>query len=165
MAMSDRSTAILPVNEQAQARAADRLIHAVGGLAPASEYCGKSEAQLSKYSRANYAESMPISVVEELEAVTNGKPGHPHVTNYLARKAGFTLVVLPVVEANGSDLLRLLAQQAKESGDIANVICEAIADGKITADEARSVRKELRDLIRICVAMDAELELIERESE
>ena len=162
--MCERSEAILPVNEQAQARAAERLIAAVGGVAPASEYCGKSDGQLSKYSRFNYAESMPIAVVEELEAVTHGKQDHPHVTRYLASKAGYTLFKKPEIKATGADMLRLVADQSKEGGDIASAICHALADGKIEADEIPAIRKEVADLIRLAVTMDAELDFIEQSS-
>lgn len=160
--MSERSETILTVNEQAQSRAAERLLEAVGGLAPASSYCRKSEAQLSKYSRTNYAESMPIAAVEDLEAVTHGKQGHPHVTRYLADKAGFTLFKKPQIEATGADMLRLVADQSKEGGDIASVICHALADGKIQAHEIPAIRKEVADLIRLAVTMDAELDFIEQ---
>lgn len=162
--MTDRSEAILPVAEQAQARAADRLIKAVGGVAPASEYSGKSEAQLSKYSRANYSESMPISVVEELEAVSHDIPGHPHVSRYLANRAGYALFKKPEIKASGSDLLRLVAEQSKESGEIASALCNALADGKLEPDEIADIRKEVADLIRNAVSMDAELEMIERDA-
>lgn len=160
----DRSTAVLPVNEQAQARAADRLIKAVGGVAPASEFCGKSEAQLSKYSRANYAESMPISVVEDLEAVSHDIPGHPHVTRYLANRAGYVLFKKPEILATGADLLRLVAEQSKESGEIASALCNALADGKLESHEIADIRTEVADLIRNAVSMDAELEMIERDA-
>ncbi|HEY9092053.1 phage regulatory CII family protein [Parasphingorhabdus sp.] len=162
--MSERSQIELPVNEQAQSRAARRLIETVGGIAPAAEFTGKSEAQLSKYSRPNYAESMPISVIEELESLTHGKLGHPHVTSYLAGRAGYVLFKKPEVKANRGDILNLLAVQSKEGGDIANAVCIALAnDGEIKGQEIPDIRKEIADLIRVAVTMDAELELMEQD--
>jgi len=160
--MCERSQAELTVEEQTQSRAAQKLVEAAGGTLSAHMVSGKSEGQLSKYGRPNYTESMPLSAIEALEAVTHGKHGHPHVTRYLANKAGYALVKLPEVTATGSDLLKLLAVQSKEGGDIANEICTSIADGEIDGQEAANIRKELWELIRNAVAMDAELELIER---
>ena len=160
--MSERSQVDLPVNEQAQSRAAQRLIEAVGGIAPASAQTGKSEAQLSKYSRPNYAESMPISVVEELEGVTHGKHGHPHVTRYLAERAGYTLFKKPEILATRCDILNLLARQSIECGDIAGAICTALADdGEIKGKEIDTVRDEIADLIVNALTMDAELALMQ----
>lgn len=160
--MSERSQAILTVEEQAQSRAASALVASVGGTLPAHAICGKSESQLSKYGRPNYDESMPIAVVEALESVTHGMQGHPHVTRHLANRAGYALVKLPEVTATGSDLLKLLGVQSKEAGDIANEICLSIADGHVDALEATQIRKEIWELIRNAMAMDAELALIEK---
>jgi len=95
-----------------------------------------------------------------LESVTHGKAGHPIVTRYLAHRAGYTLVKLPDAVPSGADMLELVGQQAKESGDITSRVIEALQDKKFDDDEIAGIRVEISDLIRVAVAMDAQLETL-----
>jgi len=151
----------LPLEEQQQARAAKRLIREAGGLEASAEQTGKSSTQLDRYGSPNDPASMTIAVIEELEAVTHQRAGHPIVTRYLAAKAGYTLVKLPEVAPEPGKILQLVADQAKESTDITERTLRAVADGKLCDHDAQTVRKEIRENIEVLVAMDAHLALVE----
>jgi hypothetical protein len=150
----------LATHEQHQARVARDLISAANGLEAASEFAGVKVSQLSRYQSPHDHDSITLRAIEALEAVTHGKAGHPIATRYLAARAGYALVRLPDGVATGVDMLELVGQQAKESGDITSRVIAALADKKIDDDEIDGIRIEIADLIRVAVAMDAELEIL-----
>jgi len=164
MSSTERSTVTLPLAEQRQARRARELIEAAGGVDAAGEEAGKSHSQMSKYGRANYADSMPINVVEALEGITHGTVGHPIVTRYLAMRQGYALFPLREVTATGGDLLQLVARQAKESGDITQKVITALEDGITSPRECRDITREIDQLIDVAVCMRAELQHLEETS-
>ena len=105
---------------------------------------------------------MALDVVADLEPLTRGREGYPHVTRLLAAMQGFALVRLPEALPGKGELLKLAARQAREGGRITHAICEALADdGRVDAREARGVRPQVRDAIEILVALDASLAAIE----
>lgn len=159
--MSDRNITLTP--EQQRLKSAFKaLVHAFGGQQAAAARLDDRQQRISDLGLPNTPHFARIDEVAILEDETHGTIGHPQVTRALAKRQGYILVKLPEITASGSDLLKLLAVQSKEAGDIANEICTSIADGNIDADEAALIRKENWELIRNAMAMDAELALIER---
>lgn len=163
MIAPDRARAVLPHAEQRQAAAAKKLVQAAGGGEAASAQTGKSEAQLSRYGRSNYADNMPASVIEALESVSHGTHGHPVMSRYLAQQQGYTLIRLPDAHASGADMLRLVARQAKESGDITSAMITALEDNHLSPAQITALRREVAELIEVAVAMDAELAFFEQD--
>ena len=162
--MTDRRDASL-TPEQLRLKSDSRaLLRRFGGQDAAALRLGTRQQHLSDCVSPNVERFLTIAQVAVLEDETHGCAGHPIVTRGLAERQGFTLVRLPDAVPSGCDLLGLVAQQAKEGGEIASEICAALAnDGAVDAGEAARVRAQVQDLIRVAVAMDAELALIERE--
>lgn len=151
---------MLTVTEQQQARKARDLIEAVGGLEPSAEITGLSTSQLGRYQSPTERDSMPLRVIEELEAVTHSEIGHPIVTRYLARRAGYSLLRRPDVPACRSAILDLLARQAKEQGECDPEMLHALADGQIDAEEAERLIPLFYRRLETTAQMLAELHAI-----
>lgn len=143
-------------------RATAEMIKGVGGVEAAAGYCRVGKSVLSDNGSANRPDSfVAIDVVADLQPLAAGREGWPQITRALAAADGFALVKLPEAMPDGSALLHLLARLARENGEIARAVCEALADGKVCAGEAKRIRGEVRDLIEGAVAMDAALAKIE----
>jgi hypothetical protein len=138
--MSDR-TITHPPHLQAGKAATKALIRAAGGQEAASAETHKSQPRLSSYGAPNTADFIPINDVAALEAITHGAPGHPPVTRWLARQAGFTLVKLPTAPGGFTDFHRAIGAVSKEVGEAVELVCEALGnDNQVTADEVRDGR-------------------------
>lgn len=153
----------LPVEEQRQASAVRKLVAAADGVEPAAHDIGKGKSQVSRYQSVTEPDSITLRDIEILEGVTHGKPGHPIVTRYLARRAGCALVHLPVVRATGTELLHLVGEQARESGRITASVIEALEDQRLELHEVRRIRGDIARLIDAAVSMDAEMAAYEEE--
>ena len=138
--------------EQAQARAAKKLIEAVGGLEAASAYTGKSTSQLSRYCLRDRPDSMPVNVVQQLEDVTHGHHGHPVMTRHLALASGYALVRLPDPMAPPTCWSQFVSILAKEGGDIMSGICMDLADDNdVSPHEAQKRLTDADELLDIAV--------------
>lgn len=137
-------------------RASGELVKGVGGLEAAAGFCRVGKSTLSDAASVNKPGCfLTVDVVQDLEPLARERSGWPHVTRALAAGMGFALVQLPEALPDAGDLLRLLAEQSKEAGDVANSVCVALADGKVEPHEARHTRQQIRELITVAVAMDA----------
>ncbi|MEE4349671.1 MAG: hypothetical protein V2J26_05530 [Pacificimonas sp.] len=153
----------LSIDEQRQARAVRDLIAAAGGLEAAHEITGKSTSQLSRCQSPTETCSLTLRDIEALEAVTHGHRGHPAVTAYLAARAGYALAKLPDVQAGGTDLNRLVGEQARTFGGLAAEVTTALSDGKWTREEIRQAKTALHALRSLSATMSAELDAKEEE--
>ena len=144
--------------------ASKALVRAAGGGEGAAATVGARQQRMSDCGNPNTADFLRLDEVAALEDVTVGAVDHPIVTRALARRQNFALVRLPDALPTRSDLLSLVARQAKENGEVAASICTALADGTFKRTEARAARLELQQLIEVAVAMDAELAIIEAEA-
>lgn len=150
----------LPREEQRQARRARELVEAAGGLEACAEETGLSTSHLSRYGSTAEKDSMPLRVIERLESVTHGMPGHPVVTTYLAARQGFTLVKRPQVPSDRAALMELLSQHASARGECEKQILHALADGRVDAGEASALVPLFRASFELTNQMLAELEAI-----
>lgn len=148
------------VQEQRQARIVGELVKAAGGVEAAAEICDKSHSLFSAYQSPNDPRSIPLRDIEALEGVTHGQMGHPHVTRFLARQAGYTLLARPDVPHERAEILALLSRQAKERGQTDPEILDAVADGQIDEDEAERLIPLLRKSLETTAQMLAEVEAI-----
>jgi hypothetical protein len=155
-----RSTVTLPSDEQRQARVVRELIHAAGGVEACERDCGKAKSLFSGYQSPHDSRSIPLRDIEILESVTHGKLGHPHVTRYLARQAGYILLRRPDVPHDRADVMRLLARQARERGEREQQILDALGDGALDEAEAELLIPLFRLSLETTAEMLAELEAI-----
>ena len=143
----------MAAQQQGLKRATAALVRAVGGGEAAAGFCRYRQQKLSDCGNVNQpAEFMAADVILDLEAVTHGTPGHPVVTRYLARAAGFELVALPD-SASGGDWLQLVSDLSKEAGDCVSKIALSLSDGFVSRDEVRKhdLVREFEELIRVAV--------------
>ena len=97
-------------------------------------------------------------VVVKLEGVTHGAPGHPHVTRWLAREAGFALIPLAAPDAPTTVWSQHCARLLKEVGDIATGLGAALADDNdVDQREAQQLLAEADDMVDAAVTFRAAL--------
>lgn len=151
----------LAPDKQGAKNAFSALIAAVGGQEAAAGFCRVGQSKLSDYGNVNRPDAYPaIDVVIDLEAVTRGQAGAPHVTRYLARRAGFSLVPLPGAKPAGRSWNEHIAVTAKEAGDITSKLALAI-DGGVSPREARELRREVAEALQAMVDLDTALAEVE----
>lgn len=156
--MSDARSIVHPPELQAGKAASKALIRAFGGQEAAEAHTGKSQSQLSAYGGRNTPFFMPIDVVAALEGSTHGLPGHPHVTRWLAREAGYGLVRLPDAKAPPTQWSGFIAQLGKEAGEVINGICtDLISENDVSPAEAATRLGDAADLVRIAIEIEAAL--------
>lgn len=165
--MATERDIVHPPALQAGKAATKALIRAAGGQEAAEELTGKSQPRLSAYGGPNTDAFVPVDVVLALEAVTHGQPGHPHVTRWLAREAGFALLRLPRhVDGGAGGIHRAVSGVSKEAGEAVGLVCEALADdGELSPREIREKKivanideaiDRLCDLRALVVRIEAE---------
>ncbi|MEK9212292.1 phage regulatory CII family protein [Sphingomonas sp. 2378] len=137
-------------------RATDDLLSGVGGQVKAAGFTRVGQSTLSTYaSRHNRDAFMPIDIVADLEPLAMDREGWPHVTQALCAVMGGVFVALPEVPASDGDLLTMLGRLSKEAGDVTQEMCAALSDGRIDRVEQAKIRREVRHLLEIAVALDA----------
>jgi hypothetical protein len=144
---------MLPADKQSLKVAFAASVRSAGGVEAAAGFVRIGKSQLSDCGRTNTDAFAPIDVVADLQDITAGLPGAPHVLNALAARAGFALVALPGCEPTGSDWLSGMAIIAARVGLMMDVTGKAIADGKVDVDEAFDIDavidEALTDLMRM----------------
>lgn len=92
--------------------------------------------------------------VDELPALIRAT-GNPLILDVLARKVGRVTFPLPSNFAEFPELTTLTAETAKQFAELLNALATAIADSRITVDEARRFQKEGTELIAVvCQAIE-----------
>jgi hypothetical protein len=161
--VSDR-TLIVPPELQAGKAAAKALIRAFGGQIAAAAELGKSQSRMCDYGSPHTGDFMPISDVLTLEGRTHGQPGHPHVTRWLARQAGYGLVRLPDPDAPETVWSALIARLAREYGELAGGVLDDLSSGNDVAPaEARRRLADAADLVRVAVELEGALKIRSQE--
>ena len=141
--MSADRTVVLPPALQAAKNAFKALTQAVGGQAAAAVETGKSQSRICNYGLTNTDEFAPIDVVRALEAVTHGQPGHPHVTRWLAREAGYVLVAIPSTDLPETIWSQRIAAALREVGALSAGIGDALSDDNdVSQEEAKRLLDE-----------------------
>lgn len=155
---------VLPPALQGLKLAARDLVRAAGGGTAAAALCRVGQQKLSDCGNINLPDVwMGADIIADLEAVTRGLPGAPHVTRYLAQSAGFGLVALPEALAPGRSWLDHIAAITREGGDIIGKIISALGKGDVTAAVIRreELHREADELIRVAVEFKAALVAID----
>ena len=128
------------------------------GIETACELTGKSKATLGRY----YSDAdehgdrfMPIDVVAQLEE----KARFPHVTSALADLRGITLSYdAEKRNAHSSGVNQDVVQLAQRFGMLMGEYNLAIADGKISINEAKRLLRETLALQQVLLEMKLNLE-------
>lgn len=159
--MIDRTTFTPTPEHRHLKRLTGQLVAAVHGVEPAASYCRIGKSQISDACNPNIAAFLPVDVLADLEEVA----GEPIVTRRLARLAGFALMRLPESGPCGGDLHCEAGAVARESGEVVAGVCQALADGKVTAAESRKlgIRAAIGEAQERLAALDALVAQIEAE--
>lgn len=164
--MADRTVQHDPRRQSLKVATAD-LIDAVGGQSRAAEYSRRIRRQqsFSDYSAPNVDQFIPIDAAMDLEAVTVGKPGWPHITRALCARAGGAFVAMPAELPGSTEAHLRLAELIKEFSDLSTAMAVALADGKLCARDVRrgALVAEADELVAKAAEVRALLERIEAE--
>lgn len=137
------------------------LVSAAGGVEAAEGYCRANYRRLSEYGRPDNDVFMPVDVVEDLEAVTHGKAGYPHVSRRLARRAGFALVALPELEFDPAvSLHAALVEHVRDAGEVTTDLCSALGVPSLDLKNTRKALADCDDAIDALMRVKAVLERI-----
>ncbi|MCA3254800.1 phage regulatory CII family protein [Bradyrhizobium sp.] len=137
------------------------LVKAVGGGDAGSMACRVRQQVLSDYGNITQsARFVPADVVLDLESVSVGRTGHPHVTRMLARAAGYELVPLPGARPETKSWHEHIAACAKEAGEVTSRLALAVAGG-VNADEAGDLVREVEEAIQSLVDLKFALRAVQ----
>jgi hypothetical protein len=163
--MSGERTLTLPPDLQAGKAATKALVRAYGGQEAAAAARGKSQSRLCAYGLPNTDDFIPIDDVHALEACTHGAAGHPHVTRWLAREAGYELVRRPCPNAPETVWSGFVARLSREAGELMGGVCEDLSgDNDLTPAEAARRLPDAADLVRVAVELEAALKARAKEA-
>lgn len=142
----------LPASDYSALKASTRhLVSTVGGPSAAANITRGDHQSVSRYGSANpeHAERfMPIDVVADLESECE----QPIVTRMLAEQAGFLLVPMPRA-AGGLALQMISAKALKETSEVFVALADSLGDGKVCAEDAAKVTKEIDEAIAKLAAL------------
>ncbi len=153
-------TALAPARQSIKIATRD-LVRAGGGGEASALMTRVVQQKLSDYGNVNHLSFMPVDVVVDLESVTVGLPGHPHVTRALALAQGFGLVPLPAGRTPGTVWLDHIRCVAKEAGDVVARLAGAATTATTRALSPRErgdLRHEVGEAIAALVAVNAALD-------
>lgn len=162
--MTGPRTISLPPEAQQLKQASRDLVRAAGGQDAAAEQTGSRQQRMSDVGLRNTSDFLRIDEVAALEDVTHGTIGHPVVTRLLARRQGYTLLRQPDAPPAGADLIKLVAEGAKENGDVASAILTSLADdGRIDAAEQARILCRIDEQVDVAMRLRATVAMIETE--
>jgi hypothetical protein len=120
-------------------------VAACGGQDGVAITTGKSQQRISLYGHPNSDVFPPLDVILAQEAVSHGTPGHPHVTRFFAREAGYELFKMPEPGEGPIRWGAICATLTKEHSDVVTHVCGALDDGTLTKAEAQKCLSELNE--------------------
>lgn len=107
------------------------LVRKAGGQEIVASLIGTSQSRVSENASANFPDCTPrVHHVAILEADIR----QPVITKLLAERAGYELV--PLGSFGNADPHTHLARIIKDTGEVAGALSQALADGRISAQEA-----------------------------
>lgn len=128
------------------------LVALAGGQARAADISGTTQTRVSENASAYYPDCTPrVHHVALLEADAR----KPVVTKLLAELAGFELV--PLGTHGNADPHTHLARIIKDTGEVAGALSQALADGRISPHEARSLKREAQEAIEALHGLIAQM--------
>lgn len=111
---------------------------------------GKSENYLAKATSKHYAEK-PLrgELIVPLTLATNNYA----IVEHICEAVGGVFFKLPKVDAANRDVLEHAGRLATEFGDVMTSAATALADRRVTPDEARSFRAEVLEQVAVALQM------------
>lgn len=136
-------------------KAAKGLIRAVGGTDGAAasltnEQRNVRQQRMSDCTVPNTPDFLRVDEVGELEDLSHGQPGWPHVTRTLAKRQGFALLPLPEQVVGDTNLHRALSEVVQETNEVVTKALSALSDNSVTPDEIRdlNIPQEIEEAIQ-----------------
>ena len=137
-------------------RATSEMVKGVGGVEAGAGFCRVGKSQLADYGNVSRADSfVPVDVIADLEPLARDRAGWPHVTQALCQRMGGVFVALPEVPVTSGRLLELMSALSAEFNDATGTICRGLADGDFCAVDAGQLERDLADVIRVSISMQA----------
>ncbi|HQF30277.1 MAG TPA: hypothetical protein PLJ34_02420 [Hyphomicrobiales bacterium] len=140
-----------------------QLVIAAGGQESAASITRVSQSQISRAGSTNEMETLPaLDVIADLEMDT----GRPIVTQALARLTGHEVVALPPAgETSPAAWMAHLGRLIAEAGDVETALVAALADGRVTPDEAQRLDREADEVIEALVRFKRDARRVARGEE
>ncbi|MBN8843279.1 MAG: hypothetical protein J0H88_08520 [Sphingomonadales bacterium] len=139
------------------------VIDACGKIAGAADETRRATATVGDWNNNEKPIFPPADCALAMDEYSQGRGLGTPITDWQARELNKVLIDLPQVVPNAAELHAMLAVFSGESGEALQTMLGALADGKFTAAEATPARAAVADVIRVAVAIDAALALIEGE--
>ena len=139
------------------------VIDACGKIAGAADETRRSTATVGDWNNNEKPVFPPADCALAMDEYAQGRGLGTPVTEWLARELGKVLFDLPQVVPTGAELTAMAASFSGESGEALKALLTALADGRVTGREATPARAQIADVIRVAVAIDAALAVIEGE--
>lgn len=137
---------VLSPADQEMKLAVRSLVDAFGGCDAVGAHFGRDYRRISELCNPALSQWMRLPWISELERMTVGLPGHPHVTRLLARRAGFVLVKRTDGQEDGAGVMAGLAAVQAELGDVARVVIDAAKDGELDRAERKAALDQLAEV-------------------
>lgn len=160
MADHDAERVVLSPDMQELKRACFEVVHGFGGQSAAEARFGMDQRRISERCNPRTDLWLPLPWLAEMEALSVGQPGHPHLTRLLARRSGYVLVERGSARDGDGDLMGALAAITIELGDVSRALVAARDDGTICAADARAILTEFLSLEEQMGAMRGALEAL-----
>lgn len=126
---------------------ATRVLHrSVGGVVDAGIVTGKCKSQHGHFQSQDAPDFATIDDVARLEAVAARGADWPPVTRLLCELAGGVFLPMPDVEAHEVPIALGVIAVAKEFGEVAEAVQDALADGRLEPHELLRIQRAGLDL-------------------
>ncbi len=137
----------------------DLVLNRVGGVDAAVATVGVrvGRSQLGSWLNPHEDAFPRVDVTVALEIAA----GEPVLTSEMARRSGFSLI--PLEPMGEGDLAQGMAKLGAEVGQVFAAFSAALADGRITGDEADRMIREHQDILRVAKSYLAVLARIRSE--
>lgn len=119
------------------------LVDRVGGCEAAAACARPGRSQIASYYDMTSEAFAPIDVVVDLEAAAQ----ETLITSEMARRQGYALV--PIEPQGNGELPTSMASFGREVAEVFATYADAMADGKLSRDEAEELERQLLDVIRV----------------
>lgn len=121
-----------------------RMVYGRGALEACADECGYSHQLLSKQlNQEPGAGELWLKRAEAIEALLDTDEW---VEAHCARRGGFFVRLPPIPAGADATFVEGYTKLLAEFSEASKAFCEALADGKISVQEARKFHRELRDV-------------------
>lgn len=86
--------------------------------------------------------------------------GDTRIVSTFAAMAGGMFIPLPAELPDGTSAMQQIGRMAKEFGDVVQAVVEAIADGRVSANELTRVNREWGELVAVMQSVIAHMEAV-----